>query len=76
MLRPRYGRDGDERGKWDKKGPGTFHGEMGEMAENGTSDDCDEERHQMDRPTQCISESSTLPDECSAGRSFSCTIAH
>ena len=50
----RYDRVGDERGKWDKKGAEHFSWGNGEMAENGTSDDSDEERHQMDRPTDSM----------------------
>ena len=45
---------GDERGKVGQKGSGHFSWGNGEMAENGTGDDSDEERHQMDRATDSM----------------------
>ena len=82
---------GDERGKWDKKGAreGHFSWGNGEMAENGTSDDSDEENGRKggrdikwtDPPTWCIPESKWAARrmfssvECT-NVGFSCTIAH
>ena len=66
-------------GKWDKKGAGTFHGEMGEwqkMAQAMTL--MKRDTKWTERPTQCISESTLLAARrmLSQVQAFSCTIAH
>ena len=65
---------GDERGKWDKKGArkGHFSWGNGEMAENGTSDDSDEEDGETSngpiRRLGAFLNPRCLPDECSVER--------